>query len=281
MEWRCEWCGKPHEENDPPCDNCGHGQFEQAVVQRTDLAGEEGPEAALVWVCTDCGREHPKHAPPCSRCGNATLEKRKQRVEESDLTAPGYLDLLTPRYLAVLGVTLLVAAVFVLGFVGVLDLPGFGSGGVPDVDGVPGNETTAGSVSLADVEVAYVTMLNQRRETAGEGQLARDDSLDEVATFYNQQVVRWRLAGGEQPDGETATDLLLEECRTDTETSIEFHDVTVPVDSDDSAEDLGAKLATELRDDSRTAIADTATAFGVDVHHVDGQLYLGQFVCER
>ncbi|PSP40179.1 hypothetical protein BRC66_04265 [Halobacteriales archaeon QH_2_66_30] len=92
MQWRCEWCGKPHEENDPPCDNCGHGTFEKAVVRQTDLGdGENDP--ALMWVCTECGREHPKNAPPCSRCGSVSLEKRRQEIDESELTAPGYLEL--------------------------------------------------------------------------------------------------------------------------------------------------------------------------------------------
>lgn len=280
MEWRCEWCGKPHEENDPPCDNCGHGQFEEAIVRRTDLAGEDGPETTLVWVCTDCGREHPKHAPPCSRCGNTTLEKQEQRVAESELTAPGYLDLMTPRYLAALGLTLAVATVVVLGFVGVLDLPGFDQGGVPEVEGVPGNETAAGSVALDEVEAAYVTAVNQHREDAGDPQLQRSDSLDEIATFYHQEFIRWQLAGGDPPDGETATDLLLEDCRTDRGTSLEFHDLRISANGTESPSELGEALADELRNDERLSVAGSADAVGVDTHYVDGQLLLGQFVCE-
>jgi len=76
MEWRCEWCGKPHPEDDPPCDNCGHGQFERAVVP----AGPEGDAEGgpLVWVCGNCGREHPRHNPPCSRCGGMEFDQRPQ-----------------------------------------------------------------------------------------------------------------------------------------------------------------------------------------------------------
>jgi rubrerythrin len=87
MEWRCEWCGKPHAEDDPPCDNCGHGSFERAVVPAApeeadpDDSGGGGP---LVWVCADCGREHPRNNPPCSRCGGMTLEKRRQTFDEDD-----------------------------------------------------------------------------------------------------------------------------------------------------------------------------------------------------
>lgn len=84
MEWRCEWCGKPHAEDDPPCENCGHGKFEKAVVQVQ--SGEAAEQTSLVWKCTECGREHPKNSPPCSRCGNAKLEKTRNRVDETNLT---------------------------------------------------------------------------------------------------------------------------------------------------------------------------------------------------
>lgn len=73
MKWRCDWCGKPHERNDPPCDNCGHHSFERAVVPSVPDDGG-GP---IEWVCTECGRSHPRHSPPCSRCGHTTLEKRE------------------------------------------------------------------------------------------------------------------------------------------------------------------------------------------------------------
>ena len=275
MEWRCDWCGKPHAENDPPCDNCGHSRFEKAIVRRTDLSEGEKRAETLVWVCTDCGREHPKHAPPCSRCGNTTLEKQTQRVEESELTAPGYLDLVTPRYLAVLGVTLLVATVAVLGFAGVVDLPGFDQTGVPDVEGVPGNESTAGGVSLADVEDAYVTALNDELATADRPQLERSDDLDEVTTFYNQQVVRWQLGGGPEPDGETASELLGGVCRPGS--SVTFQELTITPDGE-PAEELGASLAAVVVDDPDWP-SESADTIGVDVHSVDGTLYLGQFLC--
>ena len=80
MEWRCEWCEKPHEENDPPCDSCGHGKFERAVVP----VGPEGDGNPLVWVCESCGRTHQRNSPPCSRCGHAKLEQREQRFDEDD-----------------------------------------------------------------------------------------------------------------------------------------------------------------------------------------------------
>lgn len=85
MEWRCEWCGKPHGADDPPCDNCGHGRFERAV-QPVGPEGEGGP---TVWVCSDCGRDHPRNNPPCSRCGGMDLERREQTYEEGDPIGPG------------------------------------------------------------------------------------------------------------------------------------------------------------------------------------------------
>jgi hypothetical protein len=279
MEWRCEWCGKPHEENDPPCDNCGHGSFEEAVVRRTDLADEGDREATLVWVCTDCGREHPKHAPPCSRCGNPTLEKQEQRVDEAELNAPGYLDLVTPRYLAALGVTLLVAAVVVLGLVGAIDLPGFDQGGVPDVENVPGNGTAVDGVALADVEAAYVTALNRERAATDQPRLTRSDHLDAVTTFYNQRVVKFLLAGSDLPGDQQVTDLLAEQCREGS--PIAFDDARVTVDGNETAEELGEELAAELLDSGGFDPPETVDTLGVDVHSVDDRLYLGQFVCER
>lgn len=84
MEWRCEWCGKPHEANDPPCDNCGHGSFERAV-RPVAPEGEGGP---TVWVCTECGNDHPRNNPPCSRCGGMDLERREQSYEDGDPIGP-------------------------------------------------------------------------------------------------------------------------------------------------------------------------------------------------
>jgi len=82
MEYRCEWCGKPHPEDDPPCDNCGHGSFERAVVPAAPEGDGEGP---AVWVCTDCGREHPRNNPPCARCNGMDFERRSQAFEDGEV----------------------------------------------------------------------------------------------------------------------------------------------------------------------------------------------------
>jgi hypothetical protein len=198
MEWRCEWCGKPHEENDPPCDNCGHGKFEKAVVRQTDLS-ETASEPALVWVCTECGREHPRNSPPCSRCGNLDLEKRRQEIDQSELTAPGYLDLLTPQYLAAAAVALGLVVVFVLGVTGIADIPGFGGSGVPAVEDVPGNGTHAGTVSLSAVEDRFTESLDDRLRDDGQNGIERSDDLDSVARYLNQKYVRAAYGAG-SPD---------------------------------------------------------------------------------
>lgn len=280
MEWRCEWCGKPHEEDDPPCDNCGHGKFEKAVVRQTDLASEAGPEMTLVWVCPDCGREHPKNAPPCSRCGNTKLEQRRQRVDDEELSAPGYLDLVTPRYLAAVSVTLLVATVFVLGFTGVVDIPGFDRGGVPDVDSVPGNATTADDIDLAAVEESYVTTLNERLQQQGTQSLQRSKALDEIATWVNQESIKAQVTDGQGVDGERLRDLVLDECRTirrDTGQQVLF----VNVSGEETPEQVGEQLATRMLENGRFGPADDENVFGVDVHYLNGELRVHQFVCTR
>jgi len=338
MEWRCEWCGKPHEEDDPPCDNCGHGSFEEAVVRRTGLsadrdeastvvwvctecgrehtrnsppcsrcnnatlqreekilgdddltagpnatatestAGTSGAEATTVWVCTECGREHPKHSPPCSRCGAPDLERETKRVGAGELASPSYVDLLTPRYaLALVGV-LALAAVFVLGATGVVNVPFLFPGeGLPEVSNVPGNATETGSgVSLAAVEDAYVETLNERRTEQGLDPLDRDGRLDEIVTVYNQQQINAEQRGA-TPNIERTEEVLREECeRGGYVTRI----VAVPV-GDDGAAALGERLGA----DATTTFADgdveasDLTRVGVDVHEIGGRLYLAQAFC--
>ncbi|MFC7073271.1 hypothetical protein ACFQJ7_01340 [Halovenus rubra] len=274
MEWRCEWCGKPHEEDDPPCDNCGHGKFEKAVVRQTDLSDEDGQEATLVWACTDCGREHPKHAPPCSRCGNPTLEKQKQRVAESELDAPGYFDLVTPQYLVAFGLTLVVVAVAVLGFTGVIDVPGFDQGGVPDVDGVPGNATAADGIALDAVETTSATALN---EQFTDHRLRRSTQLDDVATRYTQRVIKSLYADGERLTGQQISSLASDACQSGTR----LHATTVRVSANDgeTAEKLGAALAEKIVTDRGLELTAETDALGLDAHSVRGDIYLGLISC--
>ena len=329
MEWRCEWCGKPHEENDPPCDNCGHGSFERAVVRRTDLAGGD-PDTMTVWVCTACGREHPKHSPPCSRCNNGTLEQQEKRVDESNLTdgpnstdtgssdisaeettvwvctacgrehpkhappcsrcgnadleretrtvsdaettVPGYRDLITPQYLAVLLATLALAALLALGVTGTVNLPGFPDNSVPSVDNVPGNETAAGELSLPEAETAYLGALGDRRTGAGLDRLDRGDRLDEIARYYNQRRVKQVFDRGSVPDDDELRDLLGSDC-----SPARFVSNSLPVGTD-GPDGVGERLADSVGTGSPPML-DDADRIGVDLHSADGTLFVTQVVC--
>jgi hypothetical protein len=183
--WRCEWCEKPHEKNDPPCDNCGHHKFERAVVPVAPDAPDHEPEP--VWVCPECGRQHQKNSPPCSRCGNPGLEKHVPDETDyaEELGGTSYLDILEPRYVAGFAFALVAGGVLVLAMAGVITLPGMDGG-------VPGSADSVHGVSLADTESAYVTELNERREAAGLGALERRDGVDDGARVLNRGIVsRW------------------------------------------------------------------------------------------
>jgi len=286
MEWRCEWCGKPHPEDDPPCDNCGHSKFEKAVVQQTDLSEAER-EPAIVWVCTDCGREHPKNNPPCSRCGALDFERRRQQIDESELSAPGYLDLLTPRYVAAAAVTAGLVVVFALGVTGVVDVPGFGGQGAPAVQDVPGNATDAGPASLAAVESEFTDRLNRETEASGELRVERSASLDDVARYRNQRYVKaaydgtggpadGRLRDIDVPDGvrEAAGDA----CGQDG--VVIYSPVASQQTGDLTAETLAEGLAERFRGGVRAGSLD-GTQIGVDAHEgPDGAVWLLVVACQ-
>ena len=273
MEWRCEWCGKPHEENDPPCDNCGHGKFEEAVVRQTDL-GDGDSDPTLVWVCIECGREHPKNSPPCSRCGAHSLEKRRQEIDEADLTAPGYLDLVTPQYLAAVAVALVLATVFVLGVTGIVDVPGFGGPAVPDVENVPGNATHTGEIPFTAVEEELTATVNDRRDG---DQVGRDGDLDAVARYLNQQAVRsGYVSGADDPTIDSSVqEVLSDSCSTR------------PLLGGPVQYDGGGSTAAETADGLVAAYTDrigsvdtVGDSVGVDVHEApDGSLWLYLVSC--
>jgi hypothetical protein len=274
MDWRCEWCGKPHEEDNPPCDNCGHGSFERAVVP---VAGGDVGSKAAVWVCTECGREHTKHSPPCSRCGNHSLERQVQEFDDAETAVPGYLDLLTPRFAAGIAVVLVLAGVFTLGVTGLVDLPGFGTA-VPEVSAVPGNATAASDVRLADVEHSYLATLDDERQAAGRDTVTREATLDEIATFYNQRRVKATVGAGSLPPRDQMRSLLEGPCDGEI-VLISSPPPQTSIGAAGSAASLGGELADSVLD--RGELADVGgTRTGVDVHAgPDGTVYLTQFVC--
>jgi hypothetical protein len=279
MEWRCEWCGKPHEENDPPCDNCGHGSFERAVVRQTDLSEGDGPESTTVWVCTECGRSHTKHAPPCSRCGNHKLVREQQHVDEAELSAPGYLDLVTPRYLAAAVAVVALAAVFLAAVTGLVYVPGLSSG-LPPVSDVPGDAEVSGDRTLSEVERSYLDVLNDRRTGAGLDELDRDDDLDEVAAYVNKRIVKARHGDGSLPDQGQINEALSGSCDRGTVTPI-----LVTLEGENGIDAVASDAALgEALADRRVERAEFASGgrsiTGLDVHVApDGTTYLSQFTC--
>jgi predicted nucleic acid-binding Zn-ribbon protein len=196
MEWRCAWCGKPHEANDPPCDNCGHNKFERAIEQ---VPATDADPQGSVWVCPECGRQHQKHSPPCSRCGNLTLEQRhvSELDDPLDDIQTRWRDVVEPRYVAgyvAVGILLLVLG---LGALGVVDLPGFGEPEIPDA---PGEAQTAGNVSLDAVKREFVVALNDRRQNASAEPLSTDDTLGRMAEYYTNATVAETFGDGDGPD---------------------------------------------------------------------------------
>lgn len=195
MEWRCAWCGKPHELDDPPCDNCGHSKFEKAVER---MPGTGEPQGS-VWVCPDCGRQHQKHSPPCSRCGNLTLEQRDVSELDDPLAEIGtrWRDVAERKYVIAYVTVGILLVVLTLGATGVIDLPGFGEPSVPEA---PGEAEMAGNLSLDGVEREFVFAVNERRQNASVAPLSADDSLERMAAYYNKEVVRSTYADGDGPD---------------------------------------------------------------------------------
>jgi hypothetical protein len=284
MEWRCEWCGKPHAEDDPPCDNCGHGTFERAVVQQpAGPAGEDGDDAGAtttVWVCPECGRGHPKNAPPCSRCGDESLELEERSVDEyGDVGAPSYRDLLTPTYAVGLVAALGLAAIFVAGVTGIVTIPGLTPAGL-EVNGVPGNASVADGIDLSAVESAYLDALDDRREEAGLVALSTDESMAEVATFVNQRYVKDSLTDDELPDPEPAAERLGDACSSEpVPWQLSPGDIS-PIGSFEDAEGVAGAMVEQSVFTEDSFDAGRTPKTGVDVHvGPDGSVYAIQLVC--
>lgn len=277
-KWRCDWCGKPHERNDPPCDNCGHHKFERAVVPVAPANDDYVPDP--IWVCPECGRQHQKNSPPCSRCGNATLEKRIPDDEDyaAEIGGTSYLDLLEPQFVLGFAVAILAAAALVLAMLGVITLPGM-DGGDLTVENVPGAADVANGVDLADVERAYLAEINQRRTDAGRDELTPNDRLGEVAVFANQRWVKSVYGDATTPSTDRLGEAIAETCRGGRPVYFTF-DARAGDGDYDSADALAAVLVEEAlgRDRPPTAVEGSLT--GVDVHvGPDDRVYLSQFVC--
>lgn len=186
MKWRCTWCGKPHGEDDPPCDDCGHNAFEKAVVREGDAESaaasadtiDTGP--SYVWACSECGRDHVKHNPPCSRCGHPTLEKTEQTYDdvETDLETPGWLATAKP-YTPILAVVIVVGALFATGIVSPAMLSGASEPTPPDA---PGSGTQAAGIDLEETE----SLIHDRLEADRGEPRTYNDGLAAYAEYHNR-----------------------------------------------------------------------------------------------
>ncbi|MDS0279902.1 hypothetical protein NDI85_19135 [Halomicroarcula sp. S1AR25-4] len=286
MEWRCEWCGKPHEENDPPCDNCGHGTYERAVQPVGPTRSADGEvHGGSVWVCQDCGRQHQRNSPPCRRCGSANFER--ERVADTDPMADigtSWRDVLEPKYVAGYAAVAVLLGVVLLSVFGVVTLPGFGSeaaAGPPEIPSAPGSADTADGLSLAATEDAYLDALNERRTSEGAGALTRNATADDAAAYYNKAIVAARAGDGSGPE-QNAFERFGLACERPNIVAYQVaYDRTGRSVSDfDSEAALAASLVDSYVERGNRFRAAEAGTVGVDIHVApDGSVFVTYVVC--
>ena len=280
MKWRCTWCGKPDAEDDPPCDNCGHNVFEEAIVRE----GEDEPSESrtvdtgttYVWLCPNCGREHVRNNPPCSRCGNPDLEKTEQDYADVDkeLEVPGWLEVAKP-YAPAFVVVGIVVLLFATGIIPLSVLPGIGTPSPPDA---PGEGTEVAGLDLSVTEREIHEQLAAQRDGA-ETTRTYDDGLAAYAEYRNRQLVIDEYT--DDGSGETPA---LSEFDPDCTGSGSLHFLVadeVAFDEYDDERALAADLADEFR--SSQFADDVEAGYGVegmDLHVTpDDRLYIMYAVC--
>ncbi|RQG97615.1 hypothetical protein [Natrarchaeobius oligotrophus] len=186
MKWRCTWCGKPHAENDPPCDECGHNAFEEAIVRADEDRGPRTVDTGTtyVWRCTECGRDHVRNNPPCSRCHNHDLEKVEQTYADvdSELETPSWLEVAKP-YAPVFAVVGVVAMLFATGILSPTILPGIGAPSPPDA---PGEGSQAAGIDLDATAEGVHERLEAERDGGGGEPRALDGGLVAYAEYQNR-----------------------------------------------------------------------------------------------
>ncbi|ACV48076.1 conserved hypothetical protein [Halomicrobium mukohataei DSM 12286] len=273
MEWRCTWCGKPHDADDPPCDECGHHKFERAIEQLNESDGQDhGP----VWACTECDREHQKHSPPCSRCGNAQLEKRQPQYDElDDLGGTSFVDVLEPKYAAGYLLVAVLVGSLALGVTGLITVPFVGS---PDA---PGHAESYGNLSLDSVEDAYVEELNDRRTAEDASAVSSGAALDDAAAAYNKQWVRSEYGDADDPTPRDAVNQHDPNCNSEitfaphatSSETVENFDV-----QNESAVARGLQIFT--LGDPNELLEERYDSIGVDIHVApDERIFVTVFVC--
>jgi len=295
VKWRCEWCGKPHAENDPPCDNCGHGEFEKAVVPAAPEGDDQTSDAyGYVWVCTECGNDHPKNTPPCDRCGHTNFERQENEFDEEEVLSEmldegsgggtpsadvSYLDVLDAKLVVGFVAVAIFAAVFALGFLGIFDPLGLFPGATPSVD-APGNDTQVGSLDLATVESAYVERLNDHRAEQGASTLTVDEDVTAGASYVNRKRVQSRYGEETTPSGEVLADLIGDSCEErPVLQDFEIAPENLP-DGSAANYDSEAAFADALITSSGRQETVEATVVGVDVHvGPDETVFVTQLLC--
>jgi hypothetical protein len=267
VTWRCTWCGREYDENDPPCETCGRESFEHVEDDSSSAFQAE----SFVWVCENCGREHVKNAKICTGCSHPSLEKRAVGDEDlsEELSTPGYLDVGWP-YLLVAGVVVVLVA---LAIAGVIPVPG--AGGPPAPPAAPGEATEAAGLDLRTVETEVRGAFDEERGA----ERGRDDGLDALATY----AVRHDVATRYDPDydrefpGAGAFD---PNCGSDLVGDV----VELPLDpaSFDDEAALAEAIAADLLDDAdfEQFVTGEATAEAVAVHVTpDDTVAVGYAAC--
>ena len=256
MKWRCPQCGKPHERNDPPCDNCGHHSFERAVVPQA-TADEDREQ--FVWACADCGRHHQRNSPPCSRCGGATFEKKPLTYDDTgpDQSA-SYLDL-AGRFelVAALAIGALLA-VAVLGLTGVVDVPGLTPQERPSIETVPGDPATVSGINLSDVESQLFEELVSNRTDSPE----RTDEIEAMATYLNRGTVKEAYTDAENVTSEAD----LRQFETTCDDEVVFGQAVRVTRTNMTANGVVSGLLLQLLDEYPATTDGTVSQLGIDAH---------------
>lgn len=274
MEWRCTWCGKPHAENDPPCDNCGHNAFERAIVRAEadesagSSSGTVDTGTTYVWSCSDCGRDHVKHNPPCSRCGNPILEKTEQTYDDvdRDLATPSWLEAAKP-YTPILGVVALVVALFATGIVSPSILPEVGEPTPPDA---PGDGAEAAGIDLEETE----TEIHDRLEEDREESRTYDEGLAAYAEYHNRAYVAI------QYDDAKVEQVSLSDFGVDCRGELDEGQLPYALSLENYDDE--SELADGVVEVIRLSDSVTGTGFdaeGMDLHVVNGAVYVFYGAC--
>lgn len=273
MKWRCPQCGKPHERNDPPCENCGHHKFERAVVPTA--SGDEDREQ-FVWACSKCGRHHQRNNPPCSRCGNPDFEKKPLEYDDFDPgDTKGYRELIGRQEVGLSVVVVVLIGVGLLGFFGVVNIPGITPQGPPTVEEVPGDSDRIDSVALSDVEREMLTDIDQRREGQS---LRRDDGLDQMATYHVRLTAK-ALIQNEQPDTERE-DYERFETPCDGLPNFSFGQTIVSGTGEATATSIADGLSLRTGSDTMAPTESRFSAVGIGSHAgPDGTVYVVVLYC--